>query len=179
MGRALLPLAAIALLCAGCSLTRPPATVAPATAAVPPSGGVDRLATAPTRGAQVLGLAAGLVGIPYRFGGRSPLEGFDCSGLVWHVHQTAGLAVPRTARDQYGAARPVARSALQPGDLVFFSSNRRGSVDHVGIYAGDGRFLHAPRSGRPVGYERLDTDWFATHFVGAGRLWDPGPGGGS
>ncbi len=86
------------------------------------------------------------------------------------VHELAGLAVPRTAEAQHAAASPVAEAALQPGDLVFFAA-RRGAVDHVGIYAGDGRFVHAPRSGRPVGYDRLDDPWFATRFVGGGRFW--------
>ena len=168
MVRALL-LAAIALLSAGCSLPRPLATPLPLPVPVPP-GGIDLPATMSSPGARLLGIAERFVGAPYRYGGHSPLEGFDCSGLVWHVHELAGLAVPRTAQAQHGAARPVAAPQLQPGDLVFFASRRR-SVDHVGIYVGDGRFLHAPRSGRPVGYDRLDDGWFAPRFVGAGRFW--------
>jgi hypothetical protein len=168
MGRALL-LAATALLSAGCSLTRPPATSPPLPVPVPP-GGIDLPAAVSSPGARLLGIAERFVGAPYHYGGHSPLEGFDCSGLVWHVHELAGLAVPRTAQAQHGAARPVAGAELQPGDLVFFASRRR-SVDHVGIYVGGGRFLHAPRTGRPVGYDRLDDGWFAPRFVGAGRFW--------
>lgn len=165
-----LPLLASALLVAGCSLMRPPG--------LPPDSGLPPVAvpTQPTLsvapGQRLLGIAQSFVGAPYRYGGSSPQQGFDCSGLVLRVHELAGLAVPRTAEAQHAAASPVAEAALQAGDLVFFAA-RRGAVDHVGIYAGDGRFVHAPRSGRPVGYDRLDDPWFATRFVGAGRFWTP------
>ena len=124
-------------------------------------------------GERLLKLAEQFVGAPYRYGGSGP-EGFDCSGLVVRTHELAGIAVPRTAFEQHVAAQVVPESALRPGDLVFFAS-RRGRVDHVGIYAGDGRFVHAPRAGRPVGYDRLDDRWFQTRFVGAGRFWTTAP----
>ncbi len=163
------PCIALALLASGCSLTRAPdasrtVPVAPAEVAVPPVA-VPLFSA----GERLLGLAQQFVGAPYRYGG-STSEGFDCSGLVLRTHELAGIPVPRTALAQQSAAQPVPESALQPGDLVFFAS-RRGRVDHVGIYAGDGRFVHAPRTGRPVGYDRLDDSWFATRFVGAGRFW--------
>ncbi len=160
-------LVAVALLAGGCSLTRAP-DLPPAPPGPPPAA-VDPAVPAPSVGERLLGLAEQFVGAPYRYGGNTP-EGFDCSGLVVHAHELAGLAVPRTAFEQHAAAQPVPESALQPGDLVFFAS-RRGRVDHVGIYAGDGRFVHAPRRGRPVGYDRLDDRWFQTRFVGAGRFW--------
>jgi cell wall-associated NlpC family hydrolase len=168
-GRAL-PLVAALLLSAGCSLTRPPDASLPP-ARLPPAG-IDVPAASPAPGARLLGIAERFVGAPYRFGGSSAERGFDCSGLVLRVHELAGLAVPRTALGQHAAARPVPQAELQPGDLVFFASGR-GPVDHVGIYAGAGRFLHAPRRGRPVGYDRLDDAWFAPRFVGAGRFWTP------
>jgi cell wall-associated NlpC family hydrolase len=170
--RALALLVLLPLLAAGCSLTRAP-DVAPPRPVPPPAAGLPALV--PAAGARLLGIAERFVGAPYRHGGESPDAGFDCSGLVLRVHEIAGLPVPRTAQAQHAAARPVAGAALLPGDLVFFAS-RRGPVDHVGIYAGDGRFLHAPRRGRPVGYDRLDDGWFAARFVGAGRFWtEPAP----
>jgi cell wall-associated NlpC family hydrolase len=160
---------AVALLASGCSLTRVPDL--PPTPPGPPPAGIDQPVPAPTEGERLLGLAEQFVGAPYRYGGNTP-EGFDCSGLVVHAHELAGLAVPRTAFEQHAASQVVPESALRPGDLLFFAS-RRGRVDHVGIYAGDGRFVHAPRRGRPVGYDRLDDRWFQTRFVGAGRFWTP------
>jgi murein DD-endopeptidase len=163
---------AVACLASGCSLTRAPGQPAPPGA--PPSG-VDQpvRVPAPTAGDRLLELAEQFVGAPYRYGGSTP-EGFDCSGLVVRSHELAGIAVPRTVLEQHAAAQAVPESALQPGDLVFFAS-RRGRVDHVGIYAGEGRFVHAPRTGRPVGYDRLDDHWFQTRFVGAGRFWTAPP----
>lgn len=158
---------AVALLAGGCSLTRAPGL--PPAQAGPPPAGIDQPVPASTAGERLLELAEQFVGAPYRHGGSTP-EGFDCSGLVVRAHELAGLAVPRTAFEQHAAAQAVPESALEPGDLVFFAS-RRGRVDHVGIYAGDGRFVHAPRRGRPVGYDRLDDRWFQTRFVGAGRFW--------
>ncbi len=109
-----------------------------------------------------------LVGSPYRFGGSGPRE-FDCSGLVFYVHRGIGVDVPRTAGEQFARARPLGRQELQPGDLVFF---RNGGTDvtHVGVYVGDDRFVHAPKSGRPVSYAGLDDDYFSTNYAGAGRL---------
>jgi hypothetical protein len=163
---------ALVLLLAGCSLTRPPE--APPAPPVPPAG-IDLPQPPPAPGLRLLDIATQFVGAPYRYGGDSAATGFDCSGLVLHVHELAGFAVPRTALAQRAAAQPVTGAELQPGDLVFFASGRRGAVDHVGIYAGDGRFLHAPRTGRPVGYDRLDDGWFASRFVGAGRFWSAPP----
>ena len=158
----------LAAMLAGCSLTRPPEATPPPPL-VPPAG-IDLPTPPHDPGLRLLDIAAQFVGAPYRYGGDSAATGFDCSGLVAHVHGLAGLAAPRTALAQRQAAQPVAAAELRPGDLVFFAS-RRGAVDHVGIYAGDGRFLHAPRTGRPVGYDRLDDAWFATRFVGGGRFW--------
>jgi len=119
-------------------------------------------------GAQIAAQARSLVGSPYRYGGTSP-DGFDCSGLVFFVHRQAGIAVPRTAATQFGAARRVATTDLVPGDVVFFHSGGR-DITHVGVYVGSGEFVHAPKSGRPVSYARLGDDYYAVNFAGAGRL---------
>lgn len=112
------------------------------------------------------------IGVPYRFGGSNPKSGFDCSGLVNHVYrETLGLALPRTSRQLASVGAPVAASDLRPGDLVFF--NTRGSANsHVGIYLGDGRFVHAPRARTLVRIDRLDDPGYARLFEGARRL-DP------
>jgi murein DD-endopeptidase len=123
------------------------------------------------RGAAVADLAVKLLGTPYRFGGATR-EGFDCSGLVFFAHRELGLTVPRTSRDQAAQAREVSEGELERGDLVFFRIGKR-FVDHVGIYVGDRRFVHAPRSGRPVTLGSLDDPYYAEHFFGGGRFWTP------
>jgi len=130
-----------------------PALQAPATI-VPALAGPDGAAQ----------MAMALVGAPYRFGGATP-EGFDCSGLVWYVYQSVGIAMPRTAAEQRAATRPVAMDQLQPGDLVFFQT----PADHVGIYVGDGNFVHAPSTGKTVERVRLQSPFFLLGFAGAGR----------
>ena len=122
-----------------------------------------------TAGEKVVTIAAGLLGTPYRYGGESPRKGFDCSGLVFYSFEQMGLKVPRTAAEQRKAAERVTRDDLEPGDLVFFRSSK-GRIDHVGIYAGDGRFIHAPNSGSVVSYAYLDDPYYRSHFVSAGRF---------
>ncbi|MGY1409853.1 C40 family peptidase [Luteimonas sp. A611] len=111
-----------------------------------------------------------LLGTPYRWGGNSPEGGFDCSGLVGYVFRTAlGVELPRVSRDMARDGEKVERTALVPGDLVFFG--RRGKrVDHVGIYIGEGRFLHAPRTGRDVTVSQLDTGYWSGRFLQARRV---------
>ena len=123
----------------------------------------------PSEGEKIVGIAATLLGTPYRFGGDSPKRGFDCSGLVFYSFEQVGVKVPRTAADQRKAAERVQRANLEPGDLVFFRSSK-GRVDHVGIYAGDGRFIHAPNSGKVVSYAYLDDPYYRSHYVSAGRF---------
>ncbi len=120
--------------------------------------------TTQTLQAAAAALAASLVGAPYRFGGAAP-DGFDCSGLVWYVYHAVGVTVPRTAAEQRTMAAPVDMERLKPGDLVFFQT----PVDHVGIYLGDGEFVHAPSSGRTVERARLKSPFFLLGFAGAGR----------
>lgn len=118
----------------------------------------------------VLKGALALLGTPYRWGGTSPDGGFDCSGLVGYVFRTAlGIDLPRVSRAMASNGEKVARDALTPGDLVFFS--RRGKrVDHVGIYLGNGKFVHAPRTGRDVTVSDLDQGYWAHKFMQARRV---------
>ena len=120
-------------------------------------------------GAKLATIAQRELGIPYRYGGSSP-SGFDCSGLVYYVHQQAGIAVPRTVADQFQRARSVRFSELQPGDLLFFHLASRG-ISHVGIYTGGRRFIHAPQGGKDVSVGSLETDYWRTRLMAAGRYY--------
>lgn len=114
----------------------------------------------------------GYLGIGYRFGGTSPETGFDCSGLVQAVFRNAlGLDLPRTAHEMASRGDKVAKQELKPGDLVFFNTMRR-AFSHVGIYLGDGRFVHSPSSGGSVRVESMSTSYWAKRFNGARRLLD-------
>jgi len=117
---------------------------------------------------EVAELALELRGEPYRFGGERP-GGFDCSGLVHYVYQRAGIEVPRTARGQYEAVRQRYRDQLAPGDLLFFGTDGV-FVSHVGIYVGDGQFVHALKPGEPVKVARLDKRYWSRRLVRAGTL---------
>ncbi len=114
--------------------------------------------------------ALALLGTPYRWGGTSPDGGFDCSGLVGYVFRTAlGIELPRVSRDMANDGEQVERTALTAGDLVFFS--RRGNlVDHVGIYLGNGQFVHAPRTGKDVMVSDLDRGYWSGKFLQARRV---------
>ncbi|MFT3720092.1 C40 family peptidase [Pseudorhodoferax sp.] len=114
--------------------------------------------------------ALGFLGVPYRFGGESADSGFDCSGFVRAVYsQTVGLVLPRRADEQAAATDEIDKSDLQPGDLVFFNTMRR-TFSHVGIYVGDGKFVHAPRTGARVRVENLDSSYWRLRFNGARRV---------
>lgn len=118
----------------------------------------------------VLMRAISLVGTPYRWGGNTPESGFDCSGLVNYVFRDMlDLSLPRTSRALASyQGPPIPPERLAPSDLVFFGSG--GEVSHVGIYVGDGRFVHAPSSGGTVRLDRLDGAWFRDHYTGAKRV---------
>ena len=115
----------------------------------------------------VLDVAIAQLGAPYRYGGTTP-RGFDCSGLVYYVYRRVGIQVPRSAREQYRFAQPVPLDELLPGDLVFFKRTFH-SVSHVGIYAGNARFIHAPSKGRAVSYDSLNNPYWKARLVAAGR----------
>jgi len=134
------------------------------------SGRVAGVAVADVRVRSVLERALSLLGVPYRWGGTSPEHGFDCSGLVKYVFSTAlGIELPRVSRDQAQGGQLVERGALVPGDLVFFRVRRSRAVNHVGIYLGDGRFIHAPRTGRDVTVSTLSGYW-SQRFARARRV---------
>jgi murein DD-endopeptidase len=113
--------------------------------------------------------AAQLVGKPYRYGGTSPSTGFDCSGLVQYSYAQAGRKLPRSTDDQRVAAQRIRVSELRRGDLVFFDQEGKKS-SHVGIYVGNGEFVHAPSSGKRVRRDRLDAPYWSKHISEARRL---------
>lgn len=115
--------------------------------------------------------AMNFIGVPYRRGGNSETSGFDCSGFTRHVFELSlGLVLPRRADEQASASglQAVERDALQPGDLVFFNTMRR-TFSHVGIYLGEGRFIHSPRSGSEVRIESMRDRYWEQRFTGARR----------
>lgn len=117
----------------------------------------------------VLNQALESLGTPYRYGGSNP-RGFDCSGLVYFSFQQAGIAVPRTAQQQRERARTVAIRDLRAGDLLFFTLTGN-KTSHVGIYAGNGNFVHAPSSGKQVSLASLDNPYWRRHLSGAGHYF--------
>ncbi|HSV70928.1 MAG TPA: C40 family peptidase [Methylibium sp.] len=119
--------------------------------------------------------AMNFLGVRYRRGGDSAAEGFDCSGFTRHVFESSiGLVLPRRSNEQAQAAalKPVARSELRPGDLVFFNT-LRAAFSHVGIYIGDGKFIHSPRSGSAVRVEDMRAAYWTRRYDGARRAAPP------
>jgi hypothetical protein len=138
-----------------------------------PADAAHDLAETPKEGRirTMLKRALGLLGTPYRWGGTNPESGFDCSGLVGYVFRnTLGIELPRVSRDMANVGELIRdRTALAEGDLVFFS--RRGKhVDHVGIYIGNGQFVHAPRTGKDVEVANLATGYWSGKFMQARRV---------
>ena len=135
----------------------------PAAPAAEPPAGVSAVASHPG----VL-VATTLLGTPYRYGGSSPRRRFDCSGLVYYAYLETGNRVPRTTGAQLRHAKPVSLSEIRPGDLLFFRQ-RSSRVSHVGIYVGDGWFIHAPSRGKRVSWESLQNSYWKPRLVAAGR----------
>lgn len=114
--------------------------------------------------------AMGFLGVPYRRGGNSVETGFDCSGFVKAMYeQTVGLVLPRRANEQAAVTQTIDRKELQPGDLVFFNTLHR-AFSHVGIYVGNGKFIHSPKPGAEVRVEDMGVNYWARRFDGARRV---------
>jgi cell wall-associated NlpC family hydrolase len=143
---------------------------APTTVPEAPTGRITvepRIADA-TVGGAIADVAMGMVGTRYLYGGSDPLEGFDCSGLVYYSYSQAGYRVPRTSQELFRAARKISVGDADPGDLMFFQDQAK--LSHVGIYLGDGLFVHAPATGRNVAVSSLDQPYYRQHLVAVGRL---------
>ncbi len=119
---------------------------------------------------RIVQTARGFLGVPYRWGGSSAQKGFDCSGLTMTAYRLNGYDLPRTSRAQFAVGAPVAVDRLKPADLVFFRAPAKREVSHVGLYIGDGRFLHAPGSGKTIRIDALDHDYYRRHLAGARRF---------
>jgi cell wall-associated NlpC family hydrolase len=118
----------------------------------------------------LLGKANELIGTPYRSGGSSPLSGFDCSGFVGYLFKTnLAMSLPRSSKDMSRVGEKVEKSELKPGDLLFFKTVKR-SISHVGIYVGDGKFIHSPWHGRSVEVAHLSMKYWTSRFAIAKRL---------
>ncbi|MDR2353316.1 MAG: C40 family peptidase [Deltaproteobacteria bacterium] len=122
---------------------------------------------APPLALAVTQTAGKYLGTPYVFGGRSP-KGFDCSGLVWYVFRENGIELPSNSGKQAKKGVRISFDELRPGDLVFFQ--KRGRINHVGIYVGDGKMIHAPGRGKKVRFASLDSDYFRKTFAQARRV---------
>ena len=126
--------------------------------------------TVSNRASELVVTAMGFLGVPYRRGGNTLESGFDCSGFVRAMYQqTVGLILPRMAEQQAAATTQIDKAELQPGDLVFFNTLRR-AFSHVGIYVGDGKFIHSPRSGSEVRVEDMQKSYWRQRFDGARRV---------
>ena len=122
------------------------------------------------RASELVIQAMGLLGVPYKRGGTSEEKGFDCSGFVRHMFEkSVGLVLPRRAEEQAKVTEEINRSELKPGDLVFFNTMKR-TFSHVGIYIGDGKFIHAPRPGKSVRVDDMREAYWQKRFNGARRV---------
>lgn len=138
-----------------------------------PSSSDKQLRVAGSYRQDIVVLALSLIGTEYRYGGDNPEDGLDCSGLVSHVFKTvANLALPHNAGKIAASAAPVSRADLAPGDLVFFNTLGR-AYSHMGIYIGDGQFLHAPRKGERVRLDRLDNPYYSSRLNATKTIFLP------
>ena len=127
------------------------------------------------RASELVFNAMGFLGVPYKRGGNTAESGFDCSGFVRAMYeQSIGLVLPRRAEQQAAATQNIDRSELKPGDLVFFNTLKR-TFSHVGIYVGEGRFIHSPKPGSQVRVENMAIGYWAQRFDGARRVQTSAP----
>lgn len=135
----------------------------------------DTIQQATDRAGQLVSHAMQSLGVPYKLGGTSAEGGFDCSGFVRAMYQqTVGLMLPRTAAEQAAATASIDKTDLRPGDLVFFNTLRR-AYSHVGIYLGEGKFIHSPRAGSQVRVESMNISYWQNRFNGARRVLASAP----
>lgn len=161
----LIPVALITLLLAACG-----------TPSSRPVASAETIAQAPRamseKGNEVVLYALGLIDTGYRFGGKNPQAGLDCSGMVSHIYDVAaGMKVAGSAADIAKISRPIERDSLRPGDLVFFNT-RNQAFSHVGIYIGDARFVHAPSTNGKVRIDRLSDRYYAQRYESARTFFD-------
>jgi cell wall-associated NlpC family hydrolase len=165
-----LVLLATALALAGCA-SAPPAPKKPPKPASRPGISLAGL-QADGAGREILMYSLSLLDIDYKFGGSNPEAGLDCSGMVAYIYQNAAkVKLPHNAAQIASLARPIDNSRMRVGDLVFFNTLGK-PFSHMGIYIGDGKFVHAPRSNSVIRVDRLDNSYFAARYEGARTLFD-------
>jgi len=143
------------------------------TSDVPLTGEHNQSQSFNNRASELAMQAMGLLGINYKRGGNEPENGLDCSGFVQYVYREAwGLTLPRTSVEISKVGKNIKIKDLQPGDLVFFNTLRRG-FSHVGIYLGENKFIHSPSTGGQVRIENLDVRYWKKRYNGARRITDP------
>jgi murein DD-endopeptidase len=140
-----------------------------ACASQPPAGASLQPSGSASAAERAAGNAMKMVGRPYHFGGSTPSAGFDCSGLVLYSYKQAGLTLPHNTEKQRHSGRHIQKAELRRGDLIFFDQEGRKN-SHVGIYLGNGRFVHAPSSGKEVRTDRVDSPYWKKHFSEARRV---------
>lgn len=151
----------------------PPLSASEWVAEEPATAAMVKLQTISHRASELIMQAMGLIGVRYKYGGESPENGMDCSGLVRYVFQQAwGAKLPRTSEEISQVGQHVDIHELRPGDLVFYNTLRR-AFSHVGIYLGDNKFVHSPSPGGEVRIERMDAGYWKKRFNGARRITDP------
>lgn len=115
--------------------------------------------------------AMGLIGLSYRYGGNNPDQGLDCSAFMQYIFkQSMKVTLPRTAQEQYSVGVSIDRSSLQPGDMVFFRTAGPSRISHVGMYIGNDRFIHAPRTGKNIEITSLTSQYWSSKYAGARRV---------
>lgn len=119
---------------------------------------------------EILAVAQSLLGVDYWPGGQDTDYGYDCSGLTQHAYNSVGIKIPRTSVEQYRRAKAIPITQLKRGDLVFFNTRGLGPT-HVGIYAGRGRFIHAPGIGKTIRYDSMKSRYWSARFFGAGTYF--------
>ncbi len=115
---------------------------------------------------EIVSTAKRFIGIPYRFGGENAKEGFDCSGLTMASYRLNGLKLPRNSRQQWAAGKSIDKKDVMEADLVFFDTMGKGRVSHVGIYIGNGEFIHAPKTGKTIRIESMSNSYFKKRYLG-------------
>ncbi|MDI6726304.1 MAG: NlpC/P60 family protein [Smithellaceae bacterium] len=116
--------------------------------------------------AEIVKSARNYIGIPYLWGGNAADSGFDCSGLTMAVYRLNGVRLPRSSQEQYERGAPIDQGKLTQGDLVFFATEKVRSVSHVGIYMGEGQFIHAPGQGKHIRFDSLDHKYYKSRYLG-------------
>ena len=116
---------------------------------------------------EIVRTAKSFIGIPYRFGGETSENGFDCSGLTMASYRLNGLELPRASWQQWTAGKLINKNEILEGDLVFFDTLGKGRVSHVGVYIGNGQFIHAPKTGKTIRIASMSSSYFKKHYLGA------------